>query len=364
MELRGNQLTFRGNDLEIGIEHKLTVESPSGDGVTLVKAKTIGSIISKLPRQTLEIEVTSDQKMIIHAGKVDFEILCSNPEDYPVFPSIESGIAFQIEPTKLMDYIRYTLFSASFDETKQFLNGVLVKSEAGSLSFVTTDGYRLSLRRDRIEGLTSDFSSIVPYKAMNELSKIVPQLETETPIRMTISENQCSFVVGDLVLVSRVIKGQFPDYNKVLPKTAEHHITVSRRAFLEACERASVIASSSNNVIRMNFGTSSILVRATAPSMGDFKEEIDFVRTSGEGDVRIAFNVKLVLEAVRILESDDIQVNYSNGLSPCVIKATNDDHYLYIIMPIRTSDFEQAEAPKAAAVESSPVPEAETVPNY
>ena len=355
LELNGDQLTLRGNDLEIGIEHKIAVENAQGQGVTLVKAKTISSILSKLSKQSLDIEVTDDHKMILRAGKVDFDLLCTAPEEYPVFPSIEAGISFQVPAEKLMDYIRYTIFSVSFDETKQFLNGILIKAESDRVNFVTTDGYRLSLRQDTIDGLSQEFSSIVPYKAMNELSKIVPQLDLSASVSVTISENQSAFILGDFVLVSRVIKGQFPDYNKVLPKITEHTITIPRKAFMEACERASIIASSSNNVIRLTFGDSSVLIRASAPAMGDFREDVDFSRATGEGEVKIAFNVKLVLEAVRILESDDIQIEYSNGLSPCVVKAVNDDNYLYIIMPIRTSDFEQSEPARGSAREAEAV---------
>ncbi len=341
LELTGNMLRLRGNDLEVGIETVVPVESVGTDGSVLIRAKTFSSILSKIQSEVIDITVENSNRMIVRANKVDFEILCSPVDDYPVFPSVESGAAFTVKSATLKDLIRHTLFSVSFDETKQFLNGIFVKVEAGVLFFVATDGYRLALKKCTLDGANlPDFSLIVPYKAMNELSKILTGMADEDDIQVNVSDSQVAFSSGRFLLVSRVIKGQFPDYRQVLPKHSDNLFSVSRFSLLNACDRATIIASTSNNVVRLQFTDDSLVIRANAASLGDFREQVDVARLQGSGDVKIAFNVKLVLDGIRGIDSDDVRLEFNQGISPCVIRSATDEDYVYIVMPIRTNDFQ------------------------
>jgi len=345
LELSGNRLKLRGNDLEIGIETSLFVESAGVDGSVLVRAKTFSSILSKIQADTLNVRVDVNSKIVIVANKVDFEILCTPVEDYPIFPAVESGISFTMSASVIQDLIRHTIFAVSFDETKQFLNGIFVKVESGSINFVATDGYRLALKRHTLDqSSVGDFSLIVPHKAVNELLKILGTLGDDAPIKLNVSESQIAFESERFLLVSRVIKGQFPDYRQVMPKHSDNLFSVSRHSLLNACDRATIIAATSNNVVRLNFSETSVLIKANAASLGDFKEEIDVSRLSGAGEVKIAFNVKLVLDGIRGISSDDIRLEFNQGVSPCVVRSAADEDYVYIVMPIRTNDFQEETA--------------------
>ena len=136
--------------------------------------------------------------------------------------------------------------------------------------------------------------------------------------------------------------GQFPDYKKVIPKTVSNRFQITRRPFIDASERSSIIASVSNNVVRMTFSDTHVSVVANAPAMGEFKEDVRLTRLDGQGSSRIAFNVRLVLDAVKNLECDDIIISFNDELSPCVIRPVSGDEFIYIIMPIRTSDYQSA----------------------
>lgn len=340
LSLEGTELKLRGNDLEIGIETVVTVDSAEINGTILVKAKTLASILSKIQSGVIDISVDSSNRMVIRGNKVDFEILCLSVDDYPVFPSVESGISFDIKVSDLKDLIRHTIFAVSFDETKQFLNGILIKNDANTMCFVATDGYRLSLKRHGMAGEVADFSVIAPFKAMNELNKILPSFGDESLVKLTISETQVVFSVDRFILISRVIKGQFPDYRQVIPKQSDNLFSVNRMALQGACDRATIISSSSNNVVRLLFNDHTLVVRANAASMGEFHEEIEVTRGQGSGDVKIAFNVKLVLDGIRGMDADDIRLAFNQGVSPCVIRPGGDDDYIYIVMPIRTNDFQ------------------------
>jgi DNA polymerase-3 subunit beta len=354
LELTGNQLTLRGNDLEIGIEHQIEVENVQAEGKVLLKAKTISSVLSKLPHQKLDIEVDSQNNIHINANNsLDFDLLGVATEEYPVFPSLEDGVRFSLPVSELKDLIKHTIFAVSFDETKQFLNGILVTVEKDNLVFVSTDGYRLSLKKSKVEGLSDNFSVIVPFKAMNEINKIIQNLDSKT-IDINISPSQVGFVMEGFLFISRVIQGQFPDYKQVIPAESLQSFNVSRKQFLDACERASIIASASNNVVRLSFDNDHITMRANAPSMGEFKESVSSSRAKGDGDAKIAFNVRLVLDSIKTLDVDNLRVEFNNELSPCMIIPANDDDYTYIIMPIRTSDYRDAaqsqEKPAVSAV--------------
>lgn len=338
-ELKDGRLTLRGNDMEIGIQNSIPVTSSQGDGRVLIKAKTISSIVSKLSSDQVDVTVDEGNKFIIKAEQIDFDILGTPSDEYPVFPAIETGNRLSLSVQDLRTLIRYTIFAVSFDETKQFLNGVLIKNEGSNLVFVSTDGYRLSIRKHALTTPVSDFSVIVPFKALSELNKILGSENPETEVSVNISPNQVAFSMGDFKLVTRVIQGQFPDYNQVIPKESVNRFTISRRAFIEASDRSSIIASNSNNVVRYQFADGQLNIAANAPKMGEFKETVPLDRQAGSGSLKVAFNVRLLLDAIKNMESDDVVFSINNELSPCVIRPVNDEWYTYIIMPIRTSDF-------------------------
>ncbi len=348
IELMDGKLKLRGHDCEICIENIINVNDAHQAGSVLVKAKTISSIISKLQDQEVIIKVEDQSKMVITSGKVGFDILCMSNEEYPDFPGIENIgnenlIEFKMTAGDLKDVIKHTIFAVSFDEYKQFLNGILVKNERHNLCFVATDGYRLSLKKKPFKEIENEFSVIVPYKAMNELYKIIQQIDSEQDILFNILEEQILFKIGDTLLVSKVIKGPFPDYEQVLPKKSDNIYSVPRKFLQSAAERASIIAAASNNLIRMAFDCEKVVISANAASLGDFKEELAVSRLYGEADTRLAFNVKLILDAIKNLEADDLKLEFNSGLSPCVLKQVGDDDYTYILMPIRTNDYQTRE---------------------
>lgn len=342
LELTEGHLKLRGNDLEIGIETNINIEKTGQTGSVLIKAKTLSSIISKLQGQSVEFKVDEKKKCIIRAENIDFDILGTDTNDYPVFPEIEKGNSFTLTVEELKQLIKQTIFSVSFDETKQFLSGILVKNTQDKLYFVATDGYRLALKCQAIVPLEKEFSVIIPHKALNELSKIIQNEPNEDEVNLIVSENQISFKKGRFLLISRVIQGQFPDYNQVIPSESQAEYIVSRKALLVAAERASIIAAASNNIVRLHFSDEKLIINANAAGMGDFKEELEIKSLKGQIETRIAFNIRLVLDIIKSLDIDDVKMSFNGELSPCKITAVEDSDFVYIIMPIRTSEYQQS----------------------
>mgnify|MGYP001465967202 CR=1 FL=1 len=342
LELKGTFLKLRGNNLEIGIENGFFIENSSGDGCVLIKAKTLSGIVSKLSDNNVSISVDEDQKLAIKGNQVDFDILGSNAQDYPVFPTIDEGTSFSLKVEEVRELIKHTIIAVSYDETKQFLNGIMIKNEQDKLLFVSTDGYRLALKHQTIPPMNNDISSIVPFKAVSELNRILQNIENDKQIDIIISENQIVFKLDSFILISRLIQGQFPDYKQVVPKTAENQFIINRHAFLAAAERASIIATASNNVVRFLFENEKLEIFANAKGLGDFKEEIPIKQTQTTENTsnKIAFNIRLVLDVIKTVSTENIVLEFNNELSPCKISLENDDSFTYIIMPIRTTDYQ------------------------
>lgn len=338
LKVSQNTLTLTGNDLEIGIKHELPLASVEAEGMVLVNAKTLINIVSKLPHEPIHFESNDQFKVAIKTQSVSFDINGVDPKEYPAFPDIEAGQALSLPAGNLKDLIRKTIFSVSFDETKQFLNGILMSLSNQELAFVATDGYRLAIRTQKLDGVDGTVSAIVPFKAMNELLKIVQGSSEEEPIKINISKNQVAFSKPGFLLVSRVIQGQFPDYRQVLPSELANQISIPRRAFIEASERANIIAQGANNVVRLIFKETDLTLKAIAAGLGEFKENLTLSRIKGQDEKTIAFNVRLLLDVMKILDEDDVVVSFNTELSPSTIKPAGDDDFTYIVMPIRTSD--------------------------
>ncbi|NQY73862.1 MAG: DNA polymerase III subunit beta [Candidatus Margulisbacteria bacterium] len=359
LELQENTLTLRGNDLEMGIETSIPVEKVDSLGRILVKSKTITNIISKLSCEMVNICVNENNQLFISSESVDFDILGTSTEEYPVFPSIESGSDISLSVGDLKSLIKYTIFSVSFDETKQFLNGILIKSEGDSLFFVATDGFRLALKKAPIPNQEVDFAAIVPFKAMNELYRIIQNEPSDTIVQITLSDNQVSFRMAHFCLITRIIQGQFPDYKQVMPKESQFKFTVQRRVMLDASERAAIISNESNNVVKYQFKDKTLTIQANAPNLGEFKEEIKVKEEGNSDQVRIAFNVRLVMDVLKTIEADDVCMTFNSELSPCVLTQVNSDAFTYILMPIRTSDYTASD--NKDSVDVAPQEQTETV---
>lgn len=366
-ELQGNKLKLRGNDLELGIEYQTTIEEATEDGKALIKASTISNIVSKMSNQTLNLS-TEGNHVTISADNVDFELLATPVEEYPTFPEIESGTKLTLRVDELTKLIKHTIFAASTDETKKFLNGIYVKIEAETLHFVATDGFRLAFQKKQLPHSYPEIAVIVPNKTMNELLKSINGMDAAAQVEINITQNQIAFIMPDFILISRLISGQFPAYNQVIPTTTEHSFTLPNRHLITASERAAIIAAEAGNVVKLTFNKNTIRIKANAAKMGEFKEDIPVERNGGEGEMKISFNVKLILDAIKIIEGDDIILSFNNELSPCKLRPVADEEFTYIIMPIRTSDFDsqedvQTHPPTVTAepqAQESPAPVAES----
>ena len=340
LSLKNNELTLRGNDLELGIENKISVQDGQ-DGDVLIQAKTLSDIMSRLQSESIDVTIDEQFTLALKAGDVNFKLLGLDAESYPAFPEIIQEQVFSINVGDLLEMIKQTIVAVSFDETKKFFNGILISMEENNLNFTATDGFRLALKSLTLPGDDTYHIKelIIPYKAVSEVARLLSSYDHQKIVNVALSQTQISFSCDDLLIISRLITGKFPDTKNVIPSSFSHQIKIPRLAFLQSCERASIIAASANDIFKITFKDSNLAIEAKAASLGDFKEVKDVTVINGSDEVSISFNIKLVIDFLRTVEHEEVVLSFNNAVSPCQFSIENDQEYTYIVMPIRTHSF-------------------------
>ncbi|HAR63467.1 MAG: DNA polymerase III subunit beta [Candidatus Margulisiibacteriota bacterium] len=341
IETTVNGIKLASNNLEIGIEVIIPATILSA-GKILAPAKTLGSIVSKLPDAEVNIEIFDNQVIKINCGQSKFNIHGLAADEFLMLNKVTDGENITINAMHFKEMIRQVIFSVSLDESKHILNGVYFQfgynpEQKEKFRMVSTDGYRLALKEGEIEqAVTNPINFVIPTKALNEVASII-QTNEEDNMVLNFSSDQVAFTYKNNYLVTRIIQGQFPDFNQVIPKSSLTKLLINRKNFLEAAERCSIIASSSANIIKLELSNNKLLITARTPDVGEFSELID-VDMSGDSETQISFNVRLLIDVLKIVSDEKVSLNFSGTLNPGVIKPEGKESYLYVIMPIRTTD--------------------------
>ncbi|MFC1560235.1 DNA polymerase III subunit beta [Candidatus Margulisiibacteriota bacterium] len=331
------------NNLEIGME-VLVKAKVDKEGAALLPAKTFSGLVSKLPGTNISLKASDKGSVKIAYKQSSFNINSLKPDEFPLLPKIKEPKSIMIDAELFSEMVKQTIFAVSLSEDKYVLNGVLMEfgksgeaSDTSNIRLVATDGYRLAKRGGKISGPVTDQSSaIVPAKALIELVRAI-QNQPKGELSISLGSDQIAFKYKNYYIVSRRIQGQFPDYRKVVPKGSESKVTVEKGAFLESAERAGVIASNSANIIRVEVKSGKMHLFASAPEVGNVNEVLD-ADVKGSDKSQIAFNVRLVIDALKVISSDKVMLELSGPLSAGLLRPVGGENYTYIVMPIRTAE--------------------------
>ena len=234
-----NRLKLITNDLEIGCEHTFPCEVIR-EGKTVVDLKMLNEIVRKIEDETIEISVDENLFVLKSVNGV-FKLAVMNPNDYPKLPVFDIENSIQLEQSVFKDMIRRTLFSVSTDENRPVYNGALVKVEDRVLTIVTIDGFRLSLRKHLSDKDINDFKAIIPGRVLSELLKILSDTEGES-VRIGVNRNQALFEIGNSIIISRLIEGEFLNYKSIIPEHSETKVRVKTKKLLDSFERVALFA--------------------------------------------------------------------------------------------------------------------------
>ncbi len=337
-------VTLTGSDADISIESFIPVEENGKEivevnqsGSIVLQAKYFSEIVKKLPKETVEISVENHLMTKITSGKSEFNLNGLDSAEYPLLPQIEEHHVFKIPTDLLKHMIRQTVFAVSTSETRSILTGVNWKVYNSELTGIATDSHRLALRKAKIEGIADEFQAnvVIPGKSLNELSKILD--ESEEMVDIVITEYQVLFRTKHLLFFSRLLEGNYPDTTRLIPAESKTDIFVNTKEFLQAIDRASLLARDGrNNVVKLSTLEQAMLeISSNSPEIGKVVEEVQCEKVDGE-ELKISFSAKYMMDALKALDSTEIKISFTGAMRPFLIRTVNDESIIQLILPVRT----------------------------
>lgn len=322
-------LTLSATDTELSIEKKIKAEVKS-EGETVVPGRFITEFVKKLTNTTIELEVNEKNQLFIRYDDSESMIQCYNPVEYPGFKRIESNEFFGISQKDFRTCVNKTIFSVALDDSRPILKGVLFDINNNELNVVALDGYRLARVKKQVNS-TIKRCIVVPARSLSELSKMID--DSDDIINIYIDKYTIMVDLGDTKVTSRLLEGDYINYKQIIPVNYETFVIINKEQFVEALERATLLSkTSSNNFVRFDIKENNLCITSNS-ELGNIKENIN-VNVSGK-DLIISFNPRYFLESLRVNTNEFVKICFNKPSTPCVIVPTEEDEFLYLILPVR-----------------------------
>lgn len=319
-------------DTEIGLRVPLSaeVERP---GVVVLPARLFLDVVRTLPADRLTLELrTSEQDVELICGSATFHLRTLRSEDFPALPAPAPDTRITFPTAAFVQTVSQVARSASRDETRPVLTGILMSASGQQLRMVATDSYRLSVKESALQTpLQGALEANIPARALQELARIAQQ-DTAESLSVSVGQNQVIFELGDVVLSSRLIDGQFPNYRQLLPESVEHELRISSAELGEVVRRISLLAQK-NTPLRLGFKEGELTISAQTPDVGEASEMIP-APFKGE-PFEIGFNPEFLRDGLESVESDELVLKLISPLRPGLIESPDSGDFVYLIMPIR-----------------------------
>jgi len=331
IECGSDTLSLTGYDFEFGINTTLqaNVVEP---GAIVINAKVISDIIRKLPEGNVTFDISGTSVSII-SGAAQYNIMGIDADDYPELPSVSGGYPLFLNQKLLQDMVNQTLFAVADNESsKPVHTGLKFELTLNQLRLVGVDGYRLAVRTETVQYDGEDISFIVPKKTIRELIKLV-SVDSEKDISVSVGKRHIVFDIDNYSIISRLLDGDFLDYNAAIPKTASTTILINTDDAIDCIERTlPVIENDKKNPIRCLFDNDEMRV-STVSSLG---RVVDYTHANCSGDrVEIGFNSKFLLDALHAADTDQVRIELNSAVSPAKIMPVTDDSFLFLVLPMR-----------------------------
>ena len=329
----GGYLTVTGYNMQLGIRTRFACDVEE-EGQLVLNARLFGDIVRRMPDDELTLQSDDKLTVKVHCGDADFDIVGLPASDFPELPEVEEKNTVSLPEKTLRAMIQQTSFAVSTNEARPVHMGSLFEIRGTELTVVSVDGFRLALRREKLEQ-TADgiFSFVAPGTALNEVEKICEDIDES--VKITLGDRHILFEVGETELICRRLEGEFLDYKNAIPRKNPIHLRVDTRTMMESLDRVSVVISEKlKSPVRCQFGENRVIFSARTAS-GDAK---DVCRL--EGDCRyleIGFNNRFLSEALRYAPADTVRLELNSGISPAIIvpEEEGDDSFLYMVLPVR-----------------------------
>ncbi len=325
------KLILSGTNLELSIKCSISANIKEG-GSIVIPARLISEVVKNLPDAPVELFLDSSSNQVkLLCQESEFNIKTLPPEDFPNLPQLKTEHTCVINSVNLVEIVGRVIRATSTDETRPILMGVLLNINKNRFKMVATDSYRLAIGETTLKkGVGDKIQAIIPARALGELIKVVSKEEQDISVGFT--GNQLTFKIGDTTLITRLIEGQYPNYQQLLPEKYEFKVGVDKEELISAVRRASLFTQN-NSPIKVKIQNGVMELNAAAVDVGEVVEKI---KTKGVGgDVNIAFNSQYLLDGLMSVKEDKVIFEVINTVKPALIRSEEKENFLYLIMPVR-----------------------------
>ena len=330
-------LTVSGYNMQTGIRTKVSADVVSGGDIVL-NARLFGDIIRRMPDDVVTVSVDDRQTVHLSCGDANFDILGLSAADYPDLPEVEDEYAMSIQQKTLRAMIEEVAFAVSTNESRPVHTGALFEISDAGLTMVAVDGFRLAVRREKLENMEGGaFSFVAPGSALSEVKGICA--DTEDLATVTLGRRHILFEVGDTELICRRLEGEFLDYKNAIPRKNPITLIADTKSLIESIDRVSVVISDKlKSPVRCLFECDKVTLTAKTGN----GESRDVCRLSGDGEgLEIGFNNRYLMEALRYAPADTVKIELNTGVSPAVIvPVEGEENFLYMVLPVRLKSAE------------------------
>ncbi|MDG2049621.1 MAG: DNA polymerase III subunit beta [Myxococcota bacterium] len=328
-------LRMAATDLEVGLRGRHPAKVEKAGGLT-VAAKKLFEIVRELPEEDIALEATKNSYLDIRCARAHFTLAGTAADEYPTLPDFSPESTVNVPSALLSSMIDRTIYAASVDETRYNLNGVYleVHPDSGKLRMVATDGHRLALVDREVEGDIAGLANgvIIPRKGLAELKRLLDEDDVDD-VEIGFEGNSGLARKGEVTLVMRLIEGEFPNYQQVIPNDLSVRLVVSSDQLIKSLRRVVLLSSERSRAVKLELGEGQLVVSSNNPDLGDAQDEFD-VEYSGE-PVAVGFNARYLLDALSALREKEVRLGLQNDLSPAQLMPTDDDDTTAVVMPMR-----------------------------
>lgn len=318
-------------DLEIGIQSAPIAATIEEQGSIALDAHLFTEIIRKVNGENVLIQTNAKNEVSISCGFSDFKIMGQSGQDFPALPEVEKNQKYEILQSDLKNMIRQTIFSIAQEDSKPILTGELFELKKDCLQIVSVDGFRISFRKEKLSQSAKETKIVVPGKTLSEIHKILGTEEKN--VSLYVTDKHVLFDIDGNIVISRLIEGDYIKYEQSFSDDYKTRFCVNTTHFLQTLERASLVSKDSKKTpVKLDIAEKKLIVKAQA-EIGTAYEEIE-IAMEGEA-LQIAFNPRYLIDALRVIEEEQIYVQFTTSLSPCIMKPLEKEHFRYLILPLR-----------------------------
>lgn len=335
LTVRDGKVTLTGNDLEIGIECVISADIVS-EGKVVLNSNLFGNAVRKLTADTISVECANNL-ITIKSGNSEIRLNGICGDEFPEIPHFDTDYDVVIPQRDFKSLIRHTIYAVGTNEAKLILTGCLFEASGSIVNMVAVDGFRLALKKietegESVRGFLGDVSFVIPSKTLKEINGIISESDDNIIIRC--SQKNIRFEFDNVIFTSRLLEGDFIDYKKIIPQDGKTRVKADLKSITEAVDRASVIITSEVNKSPLCLFVSNGMIKITCETSSGKVEEIVPVEMSGD-DIEIGFNNKYLLEAFKNAEGEQVYLDFTGPVNPCLITPCENDSFKFIVLPVR-----------------------------